>query len=97
MINKIKVPLILTLAVIVVRILLEEMGAPRAISNVFGVFWLAILVAIYFAVGLAASREAHPYKALLKLIVIYGVCARLMVAVSYSLAYRFQWSAPRFS
>ncbi len=97
MINKIKVPLIVTLVVIVVRILLEEMGAPGAISNVFGVFWLAILVAIYFAVGLAASREAHPYKALLKLIVIYGVCARLMVAVSYSLAYAFAWSAPRFS
>ena len=35
MINKIKVPLILTLVVIVVRILLEEMGAPGAISNIF--------------------------------------------------------------
>ena len=33
MINKIKVPLIVTLVVIVVRILLEEMGAPGAISN----------------------------------------------------------------
>ena len=97
MIKKIKGPLILTLVVIALRILLEEMGAPGAISNIFGVFWLGLLVAIYFAVGLAASREAHPYKALLKLIVLYGVCARLMVAVSYSLAYLFQWSAPRFS
>ncbi len=97
MINKIKVPLILTLVVIVVRILLEEMGAPGAISNIFSVAWLAFLIPIYFAVGMAASDEAHPYKALIKLIVFYGVGVRLMVAVSYSLAYLFQWSAPRFS
>ncbi len=97
MINKIKLPLIVTLVVMVVRILLEEMGAPGAITNILGVFWLAFPVAIYFGVGVAASREAHPYKALIKLIVIYGVCARLMVAVSYSLAYVFAWSAPRFS
>ena len=89
MINKIKVPLILTLVVIVVRILLEEMGAPGAISNIFSVAWLAFLIPIYFAVGMAASDEAHPYKALIKLIVFYGVGVRLMVAVSYSLAYAF--------
>ena len=97
MIHQIKWPLILTLVVIVVRILLEEMGAPGAISNIFSVAWLAFLIPIYFAVGLAASGEAHPYKALAKLIVLYGIGVRLMVAVSYSLAYLFQWSAPRFS
>ena len=97
MINQIKWPLILNLVVIVVRILLEEMGAPGAISNIFAVAWLAFLVPIYFAVGMAAGGEAHPYKALMKLIVLYGVGVRLMVAVSYSLAYLFQWSAPRFS
>ncbi len=47
MINKIKVPLIVTLVVIVVRILLEEMGAPGALSNFIGVFWLAFPVAIF--------------------------------------------------
>ncbi len=97
MINQIKWPLIVTLVVMVVRILLEEMGAPGSISNIFGVVWLAFPVGVYFGVGVAASREAHPYKALVKLIVLYGVCARLMVAVSYSLAYVFGWSAPRFS
>ncbi len=96
MISKIKGPLILTLVVMVIRIVLEEMGAPGALTNIVGVFWLAFLVSIYFAVGLANSGEAHPYKALIKLIVVYGVCARLMVAVSYSLAYIFDWSAPRF-
>ena len=97
MINKIKVPLIVTLVVMVVRILLEEMGAPGALSYTFGVAWLAFLIPIYLAIGVAASGEAHPYKALIKFIVIYGVCVRLMVAVSYSLAYVFQWSAFRFS
>ncbi len=97
MIKQIKWPLILNLVVIVVRILLEEMGAPGAISNIFSVAWLAFLIPIYFAVGMAASGEAHPYKALIKLIVLYGVGVRLMVAVSYSLAFVFAWSAPRFS
>jgi len=97
MIDQIRWPLIVTLVVMVVRILLEEMGAPGVITNIFGVIWLAFPVAIYFGVGVAASPEAHPYKALVKLIVVYGVCARLMVAVSYSLAYAFSWSAPRFS
>ncbi len=96
MINQLKWPLIITLAVLAVRIPLEEMGAPGALSNILGVAWLAFLIPIYLAVGLAASGEAHPYKALIKLIVIYGVCVRLMVAVSYSLAYAFSWSAPRF-
>lgn len=97
MLSKLKGPFILTLVVIVVRIVLEEMGAPGTITSILGVFWLALLFAIYFAIGLAASGEAHPYKALLKLIVGYGVGARLMVAVSYSLAYVFDWSAPRFA
>ena len=96
MINQLKWPLIITLAVLAVRIPLEEMGAPGALSNILGVAWLAFLIPIYLAVGLAASGEAHPYTALIKLIVIYGVCVRLMVAVSYSLAYAFGWSAPRF-
>ena len=96
MIKQIKWPLILTLVVIAIRILLEEMGALSFISNIFAVAWLAFLIPIYFAAGLAASRESHQYKALAKLIVLYGVCARLMVAVSYSLAYVFGWSAPRF-
>ncbi len=96
MASKIKGPLILTLVVIAVRILCEEMGAPGAISNIFAVAWLAFLVPIYFAVGMAGSGETHPYKALIKLIVVYGVCVRLMVAVTYSLAYAFQWGAPRF-
>ncbi len=97
MIDQIRWPLIVTLVVMVVRILLEEMGAPGVITNIFGVIWLAFPVAIYFGVAVAASPEAHPYKALVKIIVLYGVCARLMVAVSYSLAYVFAWSAPRFS
>ena len=96
MMSKLKGPFILTLVVIVVRIVLEEMGAPGTVTNILGVFWLALIFAIYFANGLAASGEAHPYKALLKLIIGYGVGARLMVAISYSLAYAFNWSAPRF-
>ncbi len=96
MINQIKWPLILTLVVMAVRILLEEMGAPGALSNILGVVWLSVLIPIYFAVRLGVREEAYPYKTLLKLIVLYAVCIRLMIGVSYSLAYAFSWSASRF-
>ncbi len=96
MIHTLKWPLILTLVVMAVRILLEEMGAPGALTNIFGVVWLSLLIPLYFAVRLGVREEAYPYKTLLKLIVLYAVCIRLMVGVSYSLAYAFSWSASRF-
>ncbi len=95
--NTLKWPLIVSLVVIGVRILLEEMGAPGAINNILGVAWLSFLIPVYFAVSLAGSGEEHPYRAILKLIALYAVSVRLMVLVTYSMAYLFSWSAPRFS
>ena len=97
MINTLKWPLIVSLVVIGARILLEEMGAPGAINNILGVAWLSFLIPIYLAVRLAGSGEEHPYRVLLKLIALYAVSVRLMVLVTYSMAYLFSWSAPRFS
>ena len=92
-----KWPLIVTLTVIVLRIILEESGAPQSVNAIFGVAWLQLLMPFYFGVALAENRELPPFVTLAKLVVLYSLCARLMVFVTYSLAYVFQWSAPRFS
>ena len=92
-----KWPLIVTLAVIVVRIILEESGAPQAINIIFGVAWLQIFIPVYLGIALANHKDLPPFVTLAKLVVLYALCSRLMVLVTYSMAYVFQWSAPRFS
>jgi hypothetical protein len=92
-----KWPLIVTFGVIVVRIVLEESGAPQAINTIVGVVWLQLLVPVYFGLMLANSTKLPRFVTLAKLVVLYALCTRLMVLASYSLAYVFQWSAPRFS
>ncbi len=35
-----KVPLIIAAALVILRILFEQVGAPGAVNNIFGVVWL---------------------------------------------------------
>ncbi|MEE2823210.1 MAG: hypothetical protein VYA53_09545 [Acidobacteriota bacterium] len=92
-----KWPLIVTLAVIVVRIVLEELGAPQAVNTLLGVVWLQLLMPVYFGVVLANNKNLSPFVTLSKAVILYSLCTRLMVLMSYSMAYVFQWSAQRFS
>ena len=82
--------------IIVVRIILEQLGAPESVNNIFGVAWLYLVFAVLFALRLAASGEPGPFKALLKALVLFGVYTRLMVMVTYMIAYQLKWQAPRF-
>ncbi len=91
-----KGPLILALAIVIVRIVLEQAGAPDKICNVFGVAWLYFLVPIYFGLQISGSGTASPYMTLLKTNLLFVFCTRLMVLVSYQLAYLLDWTAPRF-
>ena len=43
--------------VVVVRIILEQLGAPESVNNIFGVAWLSLVFAILFALRLAASGK----------------------------------------
>jgi len=92
-----KWPLIVTLTVIVVRIVLEEWGAPQAVNTLLGVVWLQLLMPVYFGVVLANNKNLSPFVTLSKVVILYSLCTRLMVLMSYSMAYVFQWSAQRFS
>jgi hypothetical protein len=91
-----KIGLVVAAAIVVLRIILEQAGAPEAVNNIFGVAWLYFLMPILFANAIAASDHPRPYKALLKDVLLFGVFTRLMVMVTYMLAYALRWSAPRF-
>jgi len=88
--------LILAAAILVVRIVLEQLGAPETVNNIFGVAWLYFVFPILFALRIATAGAPGPYKALLKDLFFFALYTRLMVMATYMLAYRFQWQAPRF-
>ena len=92
-----KWPLIVAAVLVVVRMVLEQAGAPEAANNIFGVAWLYFLVPVYFAYQIGASGAASPFKALFKKLLLFTIYTRLMIMPTYWLAYRLQWEAPRFS
>lgn len=93
-----KWPLILAAVLVILRVVLEQAGAPQSISNLSSVVILYLVAfPIYAAVRIGASGTAHPYRSLLKNAAIFAVLARAMVIPTYWLAYLYQWPAPRFS
>ena len=93
-----KWPLIIAAIFVVVRVVLEQAGAPGWLNNLFSVVVLyLVVVPIYFSVRIADSGVARPYVTLLKMTALYTALARAMVIPTYWLAYYYQWSAPRFS
>ena len=91
-----KLPLIIAAVIVVVRVILEQLGMPAAVNNIFGVAWLYFLVPVYFAVQISNAGDETPYKSLLKNTAFYTFYTRLMVLPTYSLAYMLQWQQPRF-
>lgn len=92
-----KLGVILAAVIIVLRIILEQAGAPEMVNNIFGVAWLYFIFPVLFAFRIAKDREKGRFKALLGNVVLFALYTRLMVMVSYMGAYAFQWRAPRFS
>ncbi len=94
--NWLKWPLIVAAILVVLRIVLEQLGAPESINNLLGVAWLHILVPFYLAYQIQASGSPRPYRALFKDLFLYTLYTRLMVLVTYWMAYLWQWQSPRF-
>jgi len=90
-----KTGLILAGAILVVRIVLEQLGAPETVNNIFGVAWLYFVFPLLFALRIAAAGGA--FKELFRALFFFALYTRLMVMATYMLAYLFQWQAPRFS
>ena len=93
----IKVPLILAAVIIVVRIGLEQVGAPGTITFIFGVTWLHLPVPLYLGFRMAGAGGSSPFKDLFLAVFFFTLYTRLMVMVTYMLAYSLGWSASRFS
>ena len=89
--------LILAAAVIVLRIVLEQAGAPEKLSFFFGVAWLFFIFPVLFALSIRVHNVASPFKSLLKNVLLFVLCTRLMVMITYMLAYIFSWKASRFA
>ena len=92
-----KWPLIITAVIVVSRVLLERFGAPPAVNDTLSVLLLTVLIfPLYFAARIAKSGEAHPYRMLLKVTVLYALLARAMIIPTYWFARIYQWPEPRF-
>lgn len=94
--NWLKWPLIVAATVVVLRIILEQLGAPDSINNLLGVAWLHFLVPFYLAYQVQSSGSDRPYRALIKNLFLYTLYTRLMVLATYWMAYLWQWQSPRF-
>ncbi len=92
-----KTGVILAAGILVVRIVLEQIGVPEFINNIFGVAWLYFIFPVLFALRISKAGMTGPFKALFKDILLFGVYTRLMVMVTYMAAYLLKWQAPRFS
>ena len=93
----IKAGVFTALGIIVVRIILEQLGAPESVNKIFGVAWLYLIFPVLFALRIAASGEPGRFKALFQTLLLFSLCTRIMVMVTYMMAYLLKWQAPRFS
>ncbi len=93
-----KWPLIVTGVVVVLRVIVEQAGAPAAVSNMLSVAALTTALGpLYFALQIGLARKPHPYLMLIQLTFIYAVCARAMVLPTYWAARMFNWTEARFA
>ena len=92
-----KVGLIVATLIMVIRIAIEQAGAPFMVTSIFGVVWLYFILPVLFALAIRKHGRSRPYGRLLKDVVLFAVYTRVMVALTYVLAYYLQWTTPRFS
>jgi hypothetical protein len=92
-----KRPLLIAAALVFLRLVSEQLGAPEAVNKIFGVTWLYFLVPVYFARKIVAANDARPYQTLFLKMAGFVALVRLMLIPVYWLAYKFNWSALRFS
>ena len=83
--------------IIVARLGLEGVGVPGTILLIVGVTWLHFLVPIYFGVRIDGAGGSSPFKDLFKTVFFFTLYTRLMVMVTYVIAYPLEWTATRFS
>jgi hypothetical protein len=92
-----KWPLIIAAVVIVLRVIVEQSGAPDAVANLLSVVALHFLIGpVYFAIRIAKSGISRPYATQFKLVTLYVVLTRAMLLPTYWLARIYEWPQSRF-
>jgi hypothetical protein len=92
-----KWPLIITAALVVLRVLLEQGGAPDSLANAVSVAALTVIIfPVYFAFRIGQAGIPRPYITQLKLTALFAVLARGLVLPTYWLARIYEWPQPRF-
>jgi len=92
-----KWPLIIAAVVVVLRVVVEQAGAPSAVANLLSVVALHFLIGpVYFAIRIAKSGIPGPYATLFQLITLYVVLTRAMLLPTYWLARVYEWPQQRF-
>ncbi len=96
LIKLIRMPILIALAVTLVRATVEAFGAPTAVSMIFGVAWLHMLFPVYFAIKILELGFEKPFFTLIKTTVMWAVPVRVAVAITYVLGYVYQIDSLRF-
>jgi hypothetical protein len=93
-----KWPLIITAILVVLRVVTEQGGVPDSVNDLISVAALTVVIfPLYFALRIAQSGIARPYRTEFKLTALYAALARLMVLPTYWLARIYEWPQPRFA
>ncbi|HYK89244.1 MAG TPA: hypothetical protein VE398_10765 [Acidobacteriota bacterium] len=92
-----KTGIIIAALIVVLRVVLEQAGVSDKANMIFGVAWLYFLLPVCFALRIASSHEASPFKGLLLDVLLFGVYTRLMVMATYMIAFVLKWHSPRFT
>jgi hypothetical protein len=92
-----KWPLVLAAVLTVVRVPIELSAAPGWVAMSFSVVALYVLIfPVSFALQIARSDSARPYRDQLRSTALYAALCRAMLIPVYWLSYLFQWKAQRF-
>jgi hypothetical protein len=92
-----KWPLIVAAVVVLLRVIVEQAGAPDTVSNMLSVVALHLVIApVYFAIRLGLSGQPRPYFTLIKLVASFVVLTRIMIIPVYWLAHIQGWGQRRF-
>jgi hypothetical protein len=92
-----KYGLLIAAIIIVVRVILELLGAAPYVNNIFGVTWMYLIMPIIFAFVITGAGVASPFRVLFMNLLLFAIYTRIMVWITYMFAYSFRWQAPRFS
>ena len=92
-----KWPAIVAAVVVVLRVVLEQSGAPETVNNLISVAALTVLICpVYFALRIGQASLAHPYLAQVKATALFAALARAMVLPTYWLGRIYGWPQSRF-